>query len=561
MSDSIIVGPAGILPEELEPCGAAEATVAAAPWTAAAGLPDPRSFHVFSRQERYFCFDRATASFFEVPVETYTALSLLEHSGGEARFRQGLAASLPGVTLEQVRDALAGFSREGMFVYTPNDHGAQKAMLESLWAHRPRRVQLLMAQGCNLGCRYCYAWRNGSNQKETLMPFEVAKAAVDHLVERSGTRPQLQVTFFGGEPLLNWEVLRRVVAYCRLLRRKTGKHFTWELITNGTLLTPQVVKFLVRHRFLLFVSIDGWREMHNWNRPSMDKSDRHEEIVRNALHAHREYVRHGLPPVKVRANLTTRFHDAERVAAYLTGLGFTNVAVGAIEPLPHGDASPAALTEDEMDELHESMLRTIYRTVDDLEHGRPTTPYERGQVMKFASALEPRALKGITCGIGRNTATVDNKGKIVPCHRYEGMDNYVLGDVWHGLDRERTMAYYNRVNDNALARCHSCWVRDYCAGGCAWLLSAKDGHLADPTLRECNRRRRSVEESLYLREHLRQRLPELFPPAEDLPEEDERQAIFDRIDDEHDDDEEALERSASGLAALAGHSSPLSAAR
>lgn len=369
---------------------------------------------------------------------------------------------------------------------------------------------MLMAQGCNLGCRYCYAWRNGSNQKGTLMPWDIAKRTVYYLIEKSGGRTDLQVTFFGGEPLLNYPVIRQVVAHCRELEKTTAKRFTFELITNGTLLTAEVTDWIASEKFLLFVSVDGWKQMHNYNRPSMSGEDVYDVILRNALYANEQYRKLGLTPVKVRANLTNKHHDAKAVGEYLASLGFKVIGVGAIEALGHGDSSASALSEDQMDELHDSTTYQLIESVNRLLAGKRLSYFEAIRIRKNTSPFQPRRLKGITCGVARNTQVVDNRGNIYPCHRYEGMEAYIIGDVFNGLDYEKTMAYYRKVNQNATDRCHSCWIRDYCAGGCAWLLSKRDGHLADPTERECDRRRKSMERALWLRQKMRTHFPERF---------------------------------------------------
>ena len=160
---------------------------------------------------------------------------------------------------EEFVDLLDDMREQGYFKFIPVDLDEQDAKLRSLLNHHPRRIQLLMAQGCNLGCRYCYAWRNGSNQLDTLMSFRVAKASVDHLVERSAKRPELQITFFGGEALLNFPTIKKTVEYCRSLEGPKGKTFHFEVVTNGTLLDEEVTKFLVSERFRMMISIDGDR--------------------------------------------------------------------------------------------------------------------------------------------------------------------------------------------------------------------------------------------------------------------------------------------------------------
>ena len=432
------------------------------------------------------------------------------------RSRRGDQPALPGGDLDQVAGAIHDMVDAGMFQFESVDRAAQEAYLETLWSHNPYRIQMLMAQGCNLGCRYCYAWRNGSNQMHTVMPWEIARRAVDYLVWRSGDRRDLQVTFFGGEPLLNFAVLVQVVEYCRALEPVLQKRFVFELCTNATLMDERVVEFLVAQRFLLFISIDGWREMHNHNRPSMAGEDVYDLIVGNAQHAHAMYCQHGLAVPKVRANLTTKYADFFRVGEHLEGLGFANIDVGMIEPLPHGDASPSALTEDQANQLQAEFEDKIGRGIEMLRSGNPLGPHLSKFMRNATSAPSKLPAVGVTCGVGRNTLVVDNKGGLYPCHRYEGMTAYKLGDVFTGLSREATMGYYRLLNGHATDHCDDCWIRDYCGGGCAWLLSQKNGHLAEPTHRECGRRRRSMELTLAGRHQLRDTYPDRLASSAEL---------------------------------------------
>lgn len=474
---------------------------------------DPRSFHAFERDGNWLLYDRATGGLLQIGGELGLFFSAVENGATYSEAYQGMRAASKSdevPRLDEVIGLIEDLHERGFFRYRPVDHAEQEKMLQGLWRHRSRRIQLLMAQGCNLGCRYCYAWRNGSNQKGTLMSFEMAKRSVDFLVKRSGRRKSLQVTFFGGEPLLNYPVIQQVVRYCRELEHTTDKRFNFELITNATLLTREVAEFLAAERFLLMISIDGWREMHNYNRPSLGKQDDYDVITQNAIYVNRIYQERGLPVIKVRANLTDKYHDAKKVHEYLAGLGFKSIGLSAIEPLPHGNPSPSAMTEEQVEEMSAQNERLMMDALSKMERGHGLDSYAVRQLRRAAEAPSVRALKGVTCGVARNTAVVDNQGNIYPCHRYEGMTAYVIGSVLTGMDREKTMGYYRKVNGNATNRCHSCWLRDHCAGGCAWLLSAKDGTIHDPTPNECDRRRRSMETALFVRQRLRALRPDWF---------------------------------------------------
>ncbi|QJE96941.1 radical SAM/SPASM domain-containing protein [Luteolibacter luteus] len=476
--------------------------------------PDPRSFHVFHRGEDFYFFDRVTGTTSVINEELFGFLRMLEEGSTfeeiQAVLNQQYGEEIGGELYAGARDVLLEMSSSGMLRYDPVNVQRQEAELNALWRHKPRRIQLLMAQGCNLGCRYCYAWRNGSNQKETLMGFDVAKRSVDFLVERSGQRPNLQVTFFGGEPLLNKEVLFQVVDYCRALETTTDKRFVFEIITNGTLLTQELVEYLVREKFLLMISMDGWKEMHNYNRPSLDGTDQHEHILAIAQYANRRYEEAGLGRVKVRANLTKQYHDGPAVTKYLLDQGFSHIGVASIEPLPTGIRAPGAMTDAQIDEAAAGYRERANEALEVLERGGTPTRLQWRSISPYLEPPKPASVRGITCGAGRNTAIVDNKGYIFPCHRYEGMENYIIGNVFSGMDYEKTMGYYRKMNRNAMARCHSCWIRDYCSGGCAWLLAKENGEIADPSEHECDRRRQSMETALYVRARLRTLRPEFF---------------------------------------------------
>ncbi len=474
---------------------------------------DPRSIHVFELHGDKLLFDRATGTTSELNALAYDTLRTTQEGASITETLDLLLSRHEGLDASELQSALSELKNRGFFRFTPS-HAATEDDLESLWSHRPRRLQLLMAEGCNLGCRYCYQWRNGTNQRHTLMPWSIARTSVNYLVWRSGGRKDLQVTFFGGEPLLNYPMIQRVVKYCKSIEQFTDKQFTFELITNGTLLSEDVVEFVVEHKFLLFISLDGWKEMHEYNRPSIDGQGSYETIVRNAVHANEQYQKHDLPPIKIRANLTNRHHDARRVEKFFQELGFKLMGIGAIEPLSHSDPSPSALTEDQMDSLSKQSTERMVTTLEKLKKGETPSPIEKRLINSSRGPLRRESTLGVTCGVCRNTTVVDNRGNMYPCHRYGEMEEYRIGNVSTGLDRKLVMDYYKKINGHATSECHDCWIRDYCGGGCAWLLSDKQGKIHHPTPRECVRRRRAMEDRIWLRKELRKHFPGWFEDEE-----------------------------------------------
>ncbi len=419
---------------------------------------DRRSYHVYECEGDKLLFDRASESLFVIDPSTFDLLRDYENQ---------VILGLP----PEVEEFLLELQEKGMFQFRPVSEEGQQEAIRHLLSHNSVRLQLLMAQGCNLGCRYCYAWRNGSNQKGTLMEWDQLKTSIDFAVTRSGPREKVQITFFGGEPLLNYPMVKKAVAYCRLLQRKTTKQFSYEIITNAVLLTPTVARFLARHRFLLMVSMDGWKEMHDYNRPSLNGKSDHALILEHAQYANQLYIERGLGPIKVRANLTNKYHDAEAVANYMHEQGFTKLGLATIEPLPHSAPSPSAVSHEQLLSLDEKGFQRAKVSIAALSEGGEISAYQRKSLTEILAPTKKSGIKGLGCGVGRNTAIVDNKGNIYPCHRYEGMPNYVIGNVATGMDKVKLKDYYDKVNQNARARCHDCWIRDYCNGGCAWLLS------------------------------------------------------------------------------------------
>jgi uncharacterized protein len=304
--------------------------------------------------------------------------------------------------------------------------------------------------------------------------------------------------------------LKQVVEYGRSIEKLGHQKFSFELCTNCTLLDKEVTDFIVKERFLLFMSIDGWREMHNYNRPSLEKDDMYDLIVANAKYAHDQFVANGLGSPKLRANLTDKYHDWSAVGRYLEGLGFNNVQVGLVEPLPHEDKSPAALSEDQADEVNGQYIDMIVGATHKVGNREPLSKHLAILFNKSVKALEKIGTAGIECGVCRNTLVVDNKGGLFPCHRYEGMEAYKMGDVFTGLDKQKVMKYYRQLMGHSLDHCADCWIRDYCGGGCGWLLSSRKGEIVDPTPRECDRRSRGTEISLWARSQLRKTRPDLF---------------------------------------------------
>lgn len=498
-----------------QPQGKAARGIRARRGLEAATTIDPRSFHIFRIDGTDLLFDRSTASVSEVDPIAAEVFRNLEGGTPLVEALSQVSKTVPGIQVSELQVALMALRARGFFQYSPIKQEEQTRMLDIFLNHPPYRAQLLVSQKCNLACRYCYAWRNGANALQALMSWDVAKAAVDYLIRTSAGRPSLHITFFGGEPLLNYPIIQQVVRYCSEVLPLVKKTVTFELVTNGTLLTREVVDFLVANRFLLFVSIDGPRAMHNYNRPALNGEDLYDTILRNALYANEQYKAHGLVPVKARANLTADHCDYFGVGAFLAKLGFQVIGVGTINQPNHGPVVPGAILDSQADYLQATTNAVITESAKRLARGESVDYFTRLQFRKSMLQFGFQTTQGITCGVCRNTQAIDTQGRIFPCHRYEGMTNFVVGNVLSGgLYKHLVWRYYCEANQRAIRRCENCWIRDYCAGGCIWSLSKEDGSFVEPLAVDCERRRQSMERTLWLRYYLSKHAPQLLPTQE-----------------------------------------------
>ena len=477
---------------------------------------DSTAYHVFDYRGSKLLFDVGTTAVCEINEFTYRLLTLAGiYDWDETMVR--LQKEFPNATLARLSECFDMFKRNGLFLAGSDTVQTSSEVLNSLWRHTPRRLQLFVAQQCNLRCKYCYGENNSSNVKKKLMTVEVAKQAVDYLVSKSGKRRELQITFFGGEPTLNFKIIKEVVAYCRELEIQTNKHFLFELITNGTLLNRYRCDYLLDNKFLLFVSIDGCREMNNAQRPSVNGIDYYDVITKSALYLINESRRRKSKyAVKIRANLTAQQPNIFPVVECLEAFGSKLIGIGSIAPLSWApDETPMSMTEAQLNKLSDDMETMVIDVLNKKKEGKNAGVYANRLFTKIVrDNLKIRSTLGVTCGIGRNTNAVDCDGNIYPCHRYVGLDAYIIGNIYSGLDKQKTMGLYRSYFQNAKTQCSECWARKLCAGGCPWEISSPDGRICKRNRSDCERRLKGIERSLWLRKEIKKCMPCYFLGSE-----------------------------------------------
>ncbi len=317
---------------------------------------------------------------------------------------------------------------------------------------------LHVAHTCNLNCSYCFAAQGEYQGERAVMSFEVGKRALDFLIENSGTRRNLEVDFFGGEPLMNFDVVKQLVAYAREREKECGKNFRFTLTTNGVLIDDDVIEFSNREMHNVVLSLDGRKEVHDRFRVDYAGKGSWEKIVPKF----QKFVEaRGNRGYYMRGTFTHANPDFLKDIETMLELGFTELSM---EPVVCAPDAPSALTKEDLpivleqyEELAELMLKR-HRA------GKPFTFYHYMIDLKGGPCIYKR-VSG--CGSGTEYMAVTPWGDLYPCHQFVGEEKFKLGDVFNGVSNRDIQDEFSACNVYSRQECLDCWARLYCSGGCA----------------------------------------------------------------------------------------------
>ena len=317
---------------------------------------------------------------------------------------------------------------------------------------------LHVAHTCNLTCEYCFASQGKYQGERALMSYEVGKQALDFLIANSGSRRNLEVDFFGGEPLMNWDVVKRLVAYGREQEKVHNKRFRFTLTTNGMLIDDDVIDFANREMHNVVLSLDGRKEVHDRLRRTAGDKGSYDIIVPKFQ---KLVEARGGKGYYVRGTFTHNNVDFTEDILHMADLGFTELSM---EPVVCAPGEPYALTEEDKPKLYEQYERLAVEMIRRRREGRPITFYHYMIDLKGG----PCVYKRITgCGSGTEYLAVTPWGELYPCHQFVGDPKYSMGDVWQGVTNTALRDEFKLCNAYARPDCRDCWARLYCSGGCA----------------------------------------------------------------------------------------------
>ena len=317
---------------------------------------------------------------------------------------------------------------------------------------------LHVAHTCNLNCSYCFASQGKYHGDRALMSFEVGKQAFDFLIANSGTRRNLEVDFFGGEPSLNFEVVKQLVEYARSIEGKYNKNFRFTYTTNGMILTDEMMEFINKEMHNVVLSLDGRREVNDHFRRDYAGKGSYDTIVPNFKRLVESRDGKGY---YVRGTYTHNNVDFTNDIIHMADLGFTELSM---EPVVCPPGDPYSLTEEDLPILFEQYEILAKEMIKRKKEGRPFTFYHYMLDLKHG----PCIYKRITgCGSGTEYMAVTPWGELYPCHQFVGDEKYSLGNIWDGVKNTAVQDEFRGCNSYSRPECRDCWAKLYCSGGCA----------------------------------------------------------------------------------------------
>ncbi len=317
---------------------------------------------------------------------------------------------------------------------------------------------LHVAHTCNLNCNYCFAAQGKYQGERALMSFEVGKQALDFLIAHSGTRTNLEVDFFGGEPLMNWDVVKELVAYARTQEPIHNKKFRFTLTTNGVLVDDDVIEFANKEMHNVVLSLDGRKEVHDRLRKNYEGKGSYDTIVPKF----QKFVEsRGGKDYYMRGTFTHNNVDFTEDLFHMADLGFTELSM---EPVVCAPTDPYALTEEDLPKLFDQYELLAKEMIKRKKEGRGFTFYHYMIDLSHGPCIYKR-ISG--CGSGTEYLAVTPWGDLYPCHQFVGDEAYLMGNVWDGVTNIDMQEKFRGCNAYSRPECKDCWAKLYCSGGCA----------------------------------------------------------------------------------------------
>ncbi len=358
--------------------------------------------------------------------------------------------------IEEIYNTISEMKKEGQLysedIYESyiEEFGNRETVVKALCLH--------IAHDCNLACRYCFAEEGEYHGRRALMSYEVGKKALDFLIQSSGSRHNLEVDFFGGEPLMNFQVVKDLVAYGREQEKLHNKKFRFTLTTNGVLLNDDIIEFANKEMSNIVLSIDGRREVNDKMRPFRNESGSYDLIMPKYIKVAKSRDQKNY---YVRGTFTHNNLDFSEDVKHLSEKGFEQIS---IEPVVAGDMESYAIKEEDIPGIMEQYDILAKYILERRKEGKWINFFHFMLDLSGGPCVAKR-LSG--CGSGTEYLAVTPWGDLYPCHQFVGEDDFLMGNVDEGVTNEKLREEFKALNVYAKDNCKNCFSKFYCSGGCA----------------------------------------------------------------------------------------------
>lgn len=444
--------------------------------------------HLFRYGDQCFLLDAPTSTSLQLDATAYRVLEQFQKKPPQKAWR-ALQKYYPEPELASVREEVDQLKGIGLLKPVPAPQLHTQGDAAGISHYRPHHLVLMVAQHCNLRCKYCYGGDGSYGGSRAVMPQETAFKTVDLLVDRS-PKKECGITFFGGEPLLNFQLIKETVSYARQRAKEKGKRFRFHITTNGTLMDDEVTDFLVKEKFGLLISHDGPQEVHDHVRVYPGGGGTFDEVGRTIMRLKGRKKRFSL-----RATVTHRCVSLENISAFFSGKGFSQVHIHPVSPRRQGEAV-TGLELDARD--HARLLRQYDQVAQDvITCFREKKPVVFNPFRKYLDLLKRNSRRSFPCGVCRGMSAVGSDGNIYPCHRFVGMEPFIIGNIDSGFDPLKIDALLKRYRA-AREVCQRCWAVFMCAGGCMYDVANPDGTFSAGENDNCRITKKLIELSVLV---------------------------------------------------------------
>ncbi|ABO51798.1 Radical SAM domain protein [Desulforamulus reducens MI-1] len=388
--------------------------------------------------------------------------------------------------IEQALEEIKSLVDEG-FLFTTDPHQE---------GYRPKRdgvvkaLCLHAAHDCNLRCKYCFAGEGKFGGPSGLLSAETGRAAIDFLIQHSGNRKHVEIDFFGGEPLLNFKVIKELVPYGRERAKEAGKEIKYTLTTNGVLLNKEVQQFLIDNQMAAVLSLDGRPEVHDQMRPAPGGRGSYTRVVS----AFQEYVQQEPPAgYVIRGTFTRHNLDFSRDVLHMAEQGFKDISV---EPVVAGSDTDYAFKPEDVPMLMEEYDKLTRELLVRMEAGEPLNFFHFNIDLNGGPCL-PKRLSG--CGAGYEYLAVTPEGELYPCHQFVGKPEFLVGNVKDGVQKQEIIEEFRQAHIYNKEECVNCWAKFYCSGGCHANAHTFNNDMLKPYQLGCQLAKKRFECAIYLK--------------------------------------------------------------